>query len=135
MTNKGEWDRTRKDNYIVNFKGRKYNKCTPTDLDWVLEIKNKVLIFAEVKRSERGGDLPIGQRILAENLCNYIDIKVIPVYFLHVEGLVINSEIKIEDSKVLKYYSNLNKTWKQTNIIFNEAVNLILKKHLNYGKE
>ena len=135
MANKGEWDRTRKDNYIVNFKGRKYNKCTPTDLDWVLEIKNKVLIFAEVKRSERGGDLPIGQRILAENLCNYIDIKVIPVYFLHVEGLVINSEIKIEDSKVLKYYSNLNKTWKQTNIIFNEAVNLILKKHLNYGKE
>lgn len=135
MANKGEWDRTRKDNYIVNFKGRKYNKCTPTDLDWVLEIKNKVLIFAEVKRSERGGDLPIGQRILAENLCNYIDIKVIPVYFLHVEGLVINSEIKIEDSKVLKYYSNMNKTWKQTNIIFNEAVNLILKKHLNYGKE
>ena len=132
MANKGEWDRTRKDNYIVNFKGRKYNKCTPTDLDWVLEIKNKVLIFAEVKRSERGGDLPIGQRILAENLCNYIDIKVIPVYFLHVEGLVINNEIKIEDSKVLKYYSNLNKTWKQTNIIFNEAVNLILKKHLNY---
>ena len=50
---KGEWDFKRKDSYVVNFKGRNFGKCTPTDVDWVLEISDKVLIFAEVKRSEK----------------------------------------------------------------------------------
>jgi len=130
----GEWNFNRNDSYVVNFKGRRFNNCTPTDLDWVLEIKGKVLIFAEVKRKEQGGKLPTGQRILAENLCNYIDYNTIPVYFLHVEGIVTEKQIKIENSEVLRYYSNLNKQWNETKIAFNEAIDLILEKHLNYGK-
>jgi hypothetical protein len=90
---KDGWDFNGKDSYVVNFKGMKYNKCTPTVLDWVLEIKNKVLILAEVKRSEKTGDLPNGQRILAENLCSYIKLETIPVYYLYVKGLVIDGQV------------------------------------------
>lgn len=106
-TIKGEWNFNRKDNYIVNFKGRVFGKCTPTDIDWVLEIHNKVLIFAEVKRSEKINGLPIGQKILAQNLCRYISPEIIPVYFLYVQGVVEDNQIEIENATVLSFYSNI----------------------------
>jgi len=135
MSKKGEWDNTRKDNYVVNFKGRRYKNCTPTDLDWVFEIKNKVLIFAEVKRNEKSKGLNIGQKILAENLCDYIKPDTIPVYFLYVKGSVLNGEIEIENSKVISYYSNINYKWEDRDVLFKDAINLILNKHItNYGK-
>jgi len=126
---KGEWDFNRKDSYVVNFKGRNFGKCTPTDLDWVLEISDKVLIFAEVKRSEKINGLPIGQKILAQNLCRYISSEIIPVYFLYVQGIVENNQIEIENAKVLSVYSNFNKQWLKKNILFKDAINLIIKKH------
>ena len=128
-TTKGEWDFNRKDSYVVNFKGRSFNKCTPTDLDWVLEISNKVLIFAEVKRSEKINGLPSGQKILAQNLCRYISRETIPVYFLYVQGVVENNQIEIENSRVLSFYSNTNNKWEERNILFKDAVDLIIKKH------
>lgn len=128
-TNKGEWDFNRNDSYVVNFKGRNYEKCTPTDLDWVLEISNKVLIFAEVKRSEKTNGLPIGQKILAQNLCKYINSDIIPVYFLYVQGIVENNQIEIEKSRVLSIYSNKNKNWFETNILFKDVIDSIIKKH------
>lgn len=125
----GEWDFSRKDSYVVNFKGRRYKQCTPTDLDWVFEIKNKVLILAEVKRSEKTIGLPTGQRILAENLCEYVDPQKLPVYFLYVQGVVENNQIEIEKSVVLSYYSNLNKNWEEREIVFKDAIDSILRKH------
>lgn len=126
---KGEWDFSRTDSYVVNFKGRRYGKCTPTDLDWVLEIADKVIIFAEVKRSEKNTGLPLGQKILAENLCKYIKSETIPVYYLYVQGVVENKQVEIEKSVVLSFYSNINKKWENRNIIFKDAVDLILNKH------
>jgi hypothetical protein len=126
---KGEWDFARKDSYVVNFKGRNFGKCTPTDLDWVLEINDKVLIFAEVKRSEKINGLPIGQKILAQNLCRYISPEIIPVYFLYVQGVVENNQIEIENATVLSFYSNTTNKWKERNILFKNAIDLIIKKH------
>jgi hypothetical protein len=126
---KGEWNFNRNDNYVVNFKGRSYGKCTPTDLDWVLEINNKVLILAEVKRNEKIGDLQIGQKILAQNICKYIKAETIPVYFLYVKGNVINNEIQIENATVLNFYSNITNKWEKRNIIFSKVVDAIIKKH------
>jgi len=126
---KGEWDFARKDSYVVNFKGRNFGKCRPTDLDWVLEISDKVLIFAEVKRSEKINGLPIGQKILAQNLCRYISPEIIPVYFLYVQGVVENNQIEIENATVLSFYSNTTNKWKERNILFKNAIDLIIKKH------
>ena len=126
---KGEWDFKRKDSYIVNFKGRNFGKCTPTDLDWVLEISDKVLIFAEVKRSEKINGLPIVQKILAQNLCRYINPEIIPVYFLYVQGIVEDNQIEIENATVLSFYSNVTNKWEERNILFKNAIDLIIKKH------
>lgn len=126
---KGEWNFNRSDNYVVNFKGRSYNKCTPTDLDWVLEISNKVLILAEVKRMEKIGGLPLGQKILAENICRYIKPQTIPVFYLYVKGVVVNRQLEIENSTVLTYYSNINQKWKEKNMLFKDVVDLIIKKY------
>lgn len=127
----GEWDHNRNDSYIVNFKGIKYGKCTPTDLDFVLELSNKILIIAEVKRSERNKPLPIGQRILAENLCRYINKETIKVFFLYVVGDVVDGQINIEDSIAVSGFSNLATTWHTIDKPFNEVVNDLLDKHVN----
>ena len=106
-----------------------FGKCTPTDLDWVLEISDKVLIFAEVKRSEKINGLPIGQKILAQNLCRYINPEIIPVYFLYVQGIVEDNQIEIENATVLSFYSNITNKWEERNILFKNAIDLIIKKH------
>jgi hypothetical protein len=128
-TIKGEWNHSRSDSYIVDFKGRKYKKCTPTDLDWVLEISNKVLIIAEVKRTEKNYGLPIGQKILAENLCKYIHYDTIPVFYLYVVGDVIDNTIEIENSIVISTYSNKNKHWTSLNMEFKKVVDSIIEKY------
>lgn len=129
--NKGVWDIKRTDGYNVNFQGRKYKNCTPTDIDWTFEIKNKVLIFAEVKRSEKKSGLNIGQKILAENICSYISKNTIPVFFLYVVGDVNNNILNIENSKVLSVYSNISNKWDKKNILFKDAVDLIMQKYVN----
>lgn len=128
-TIKGEWNFKRKDNYVVNFKGRSVGKCTPTDLDWVLEIHNKVIIFAEVKRNEKASGLPIGQRILAENLCRYIKHEILPVYFLYVKGEVLENQIEIEKANVISWYTNKNFEWQDINTPFKVVIDEILKRH------
>lgn len=128
---KGSWDTERTDGYNVNFKGRRYKNCTPTDLDWVFEIKNKVLILAEVKRSEKKNGLNLGQKILAQNICSYISKDTIPVFFFYVVGVVNDELIEIENSTVVSVYSNITNKWEKKNILFKDAIDLIIKKYVD----
>ena len=40
-----------------------------------------------------------------------------------------NKQLEIEKSMVLSFYSNISKRWENRNILFKEAVDLIIKKH------
>ena len=45
----------------VSFEGLQYEKKSPTDIDFCLEIENKILIIGEIK--EKGKDVPQGQNL------------------------------------------------------------------------
>jgi hypothetical protein len=52
----------------IDFSGIQNGKIHPSDIDAVLEFDNQVLILIEVKRI--GNDIPTGQRLLLERLCD-----------------------------------------------------------------
>ena len=68
-------------------------------------------------------------KILAQNLCRYISPEIIPVYFLYVQGIVEDNQIEIENATVLSFYSNVTNKWEERNILFKNAIDLIIKKH------
>jgi hypothetical protein len=88
-----------------------------------------VLIIAEVKRAEKNNGLPIGQKILAENLCKYIHYDTIPVFYLYVVGDVVDGTIEIENSIVVSSYSNKNKQWTSLKMEFKQVVDSIIEKY------
>jgi len=52
----------------IDFSGIQNGKIHPSDIDAVLEFNNEALILMEVKRE--GNDMPIGQRLLLERICD-----------------------------------------------------------------
>jgi hypothetical protein len=47
----------------IDFTGFENNKIHPTDIDFVFEFDNEILILGEVKKD--GNDLPTGQRLVS----------------------------------------------------------------------
>lgn len=52
----------------IDFQGFENGLIHPSDIDAVLEFDNKVLILMEVKR--KGNEIPLGQRLLLERICD-----------------------------------------------------------------
>ena len=50
-----------------NFKGLQFGSIYPTDIDGLIEYKDKCFIFIETKHKE--SELPFGQRLALERLC------------------------------------------------------------------
>ena len=50
----------------IDFTGVENNKIHPTDIDFVLEFDNDILILGEVKRE--GNDIPLGQRLVLQRM-------------------------------------------------------------------
>lgn len=53
---------------IADFSGLRFGKITPTDLDAFMDFGNKLFVFVEAKYG--GADLPYGQRLALERLCD-----------------------------------------------------------------
>ena len=52
----------------IDFTGVKWGKIHPSDVDFVLEFNNKVLILGEVKY--KGSELTIGQRLMLDRMAD-----------------------------------------------------------------
>ena len=66
----------------IDFSGIQNGKIHPTDIDGVLEFDNEVLILFEVKRFKN--DIPIGQRLVLERICDSWKTKKSIVLFVNV---------------------------------------------------
>lgn len=63
---RGEIKHIARSQQVNSFKNMKYGKITPTDLDALIEYKDKAYIFIEVKH--RNAVLPFGQKLALERL-------------------------------------------------------------------
>lgn len=55
---------------IIDFSGLKYGKITPTDIDGLIEYKDKAMMFFEYKYNN--AELPHGQKLALERCVNDI---------------------------------------------------------------
>jgi hypothetical protein len=85
----------------IDFTGFENNKIHPTDIDFVFEFDNEILILGEVKRD--GNDLPTGQRLVVERMVDRWGDKGIALKVVHSHRDE-NTDIPLLDCFVESYY-------------------------------
>jgi len=85
----------------IDFTGVENNNIHPTDIDFVLEFDNEVLILGEVKK--KGNKLPIGQRLVLERMVDRWGSKGIALKVIH-SHRDDNTDIPLLDCFVEAYY-------------------------------
>ena len=91
----------------IDFTGVENNNIHPTDIDFVLEFDNEILILGEVKK--KGNKLPIGQRLVLERIVDSWGSKGIALKVIH-SHRDDNTDIPLKDCFVEAYY--LEGAWK-----------------------
>jgi hypothetical protein len=85
----------------IDFTGVENNKIHPTDIDFVFEFDNEILILGEVKKE--GNKLPIGQRLVLERMVDKWGSKGIALKVTH-NHRDDNTDIPLLDCNVEAYY-------------------------------
>jgi hypothetical protein len=88
---------------ILDFSGVRYENITPTDIDAVIEYKNRAYIFIEVKYLD--AKLPYGQMLAIERLVNDTSLKkhsfaIIAKHEIH----DVDEHVKLSDCVVRQIY-------------------------------
>jgi len=107
---RGEIENIKRKQQINNFRGLLYGKITPTDVDGLIEYKNKAWVLIEVKYLEN--TLPFGQRLAFERLINDVSQKKQAIAIV-AEHSVHNTEqdIMVDGCRVREYYLSDKKRW------------------------
>lgn len=69
--NRGHIQNPKKARQLIEFTGLQYGKCTPTDIDGLIEKDNEVFIFFEIKYKD--AELPNGQAIAFKHIIDNLD--------------------------------------------------------------
>jgi hypothetical protein len=95
---------------VRNFSGLRYGNITPTDIDGMIEYKNKLYIFIETKFGN--AELPFGQRLAFERLCD--DLQKVKPTLLIIASHNSNGDIDVAKTTVTSYrYRGVWKTQNQ----------------------
>ncbi len=90
----------------IDFTGVENNKIHPTDIDFVLEFDNDILVLGEVKRE--GNDIPLGQKLVLQRMVDRWGDKAIALKVVH-SHYDDDTDIPLKDCFVESYYSK--KKW------------------------
>ena len=66
----------------IDFSGLRYGKCTPTDIDGLIELGGKVFIFIEYKFGD--APMPFGQKLALERVVDIMN-KTKPSLLVHAQ--------------------------------------------------
>jgi|TARA_R110002020_G_scaffold389262_1_gene599830 hypothetical protein len=107
----------------IDFEGLQWGKIHPSDIDFVFEFKNDVLILGEVKR--KGTEIPVGQRLMLERICDSWHNGKSFIIFVHHEQEDETTDIPLNKCEVYKLY--YQKKWRYRNGSVKDKIELILK--------
>ena len=117
-------------NQQILFEGLEYGKLSYTDLDFIQERKGKLLICGDVK--VRGIELPLGQRLLIQRLCDKWSIDGSPAYGVVSEHDVSpNQDVILSQTNIREVYHNgkwehvVGKTFLDLNKAINKKYKLL----------
>lgn len=87
---------------IKDFKGLEYGSCRPTDIDFCLDLKNKLFVFGELKHGNTG--ISTGQRIAAERIVKACEKSVSTYFFVASHNT--SGDIDVKNAIVKSYFHN-----------------------------
>jgi hypothetical protein len=97
---------------IKDYKGLRWGKITPTDIDAFADFNNKVFVFIECKHGS--SSMPYGQRLALERLCDACEIagiKSLVIVASHNVDCPNDIDISIQPVSLIR----LNKEWRKPN--------------------
>jgi beta-xylosidase len=103
---------------INDFSELRFGNITPTDMDGVIEYKDKAYIFIEIKYLNK--ELPWGQRLFLERMVNDISETGKQAVAIVIEHNIhdISHSVPVADCKVREIYHYNTKQWKKMPIEF-----------------
>jgi len=82
MVERGQIQNRQRSTQVIDFSGLRYGKCTPTDIDGLIELGGKVFIFIEYKFGN--APMPFGQKLALERVVDLMD-TVKPSLLIHAQ--------------------------------------------------
>jgi Holliday junction resolvase-like predicted endonuclease len=124
MSERGVIRNVERKQQINDFSKLIIGKITPTDIDGVIEYKNKAYVFIEVKYNE--AELPDGQRIALERMSKDLDKSGKQTMILVAQHSVADTSVSVDVAKcqVRKYYYKSNWRPPKNPITVIEAINI-----------
>lgn len=101
---------------LIDFSGMKFGNITPTDIDGLIEYKNKYFIIIELKHKDN--EMPFGQKLALERMCDVLSMKKTTIVLLGTHDVPVSIDIDCAKVIVKEYY--FNKKW----TIFNKTVSM-----------
>ena len=89
---------------LVDFSGVRYGNITPTDIDGLIEYKDKCFVIYEFKH--KNAELPYGQRLALERLANAVSKsgKEVVVFICSHDSDSASSDIYAADTRVVETF-------------------------------
>ena len=124
---RGKFQHIERAKQLISFQGLNIGKITPTDIDGVIEYKDKAYIFIEVKYKNK--ELPFGQQLALERLVDDTSAnkKSIAIVCEHNIGDT-DTQIKMAACKVRELYLSDEKVWRRPkdNITVEQMIDLFI---------
>lgn len=114
---------------IVNFSGLRYGTITATDVDALMEFKNKLFVWVEFKL--KGVDMPGGQRLAFQRASTAINRAGIPSYFLLAEhNTPVHADIQAADCRVTRVFRSKDWEVRHDSLTVKQFVDRLCLHHL-----
>jgi hypothetical protein len=86
---------------LIDFSGLRSGKKMPTDIDAFIDFGGRAFVFIEVKHG--GADLPFGQRLALERLCDSVDDSIDAWVLVARHNTPVNEDVDLADAIVSDY--------------------------------
>lgn len=94
---------------LIDYSCLRYGNITPTDIDGLVEYKDKAYVFIEIKYEN--AEMPKGQRIAIERLINDLSKCGKPVAGFLCEHYISDCEEDVDAAKAIVRSLYFNSTW------------------------
>ena len=114
---------------IKDFVGLRWGNITPTDIDCFVDFQNRLFVIIEYKCGE--AQMPRGQELALERLCDACEKAEIPTYLLAAtHNHKVEEDIDCAQATVTNHYHK--REWKECKeISVKEAIDKLRKKYLD----
>ena len=114
---------------IIDFSKIKFGKITPTDIDGIIDYKNRLWIIIEMKYGN--AKLPFGQRLALERLCDDLASGGKQAIVFIARHFVDNADNEIPAEKTVVSEYRYDGTWRSapTDWFLSDAVNGFVEKY------